>query len=226
MRPGTRTDFDLSLYFAVDSGVPCRFPLVELTEQAIAGGATIVQLRAKTLTALEFFHLGRELLQVTRRHRVPLIINDRLDIMLALDADGVHLGRSDLPLEQARRLAPGKIIGYSANAPEHLIQAVNGGADYIGIGPVFATATKRDTAPTVGIEGIRRLAAQAELPCVAIGGISAQTAEAVTAAGPAGVAVISALMSSANPREMAQRIYAAVMRAKGSMHARGGTATA
>ena len=201
---------DYTLYLATDPGLLGDRRLEEVVETAILNGVTLVQLRDKTATAQALFETGRRLLAITRRHGIPLIVNDRLDLMLALEAAGVHLGQEDLPLEQARRLAHGKIVGCSVSTLEHLRHAEEAGADYVGLGPVFATATKGDTAPALGLAGLRRLAATARVPCVAIGGITAANASAVKATGVAGVCVISAILGAADTARAVRELRGAL----------------
>lgn len=200
---------DYTLYLATDRKLLGRRDMAAVISAAIDAGVTVVQLREKELSAREFFEVGQRLLAVTRRHGVPLIINDRLDIMLALDADGCHLGRGDLPLAVARRLAPGKILGYSVNALEQVAEAVAGGADYIGIGPVFPTGTKSDAGPALGREVLQRITASAGRPCVAIGGISAANAGELRGTGVAGICVISAILAAPDVTAAVRQLRAA-----------------
>ncbi|MDR2619062.1 MAG: thiamine phosphate synthase [Treponema sp.] len=194
----------LSLYLCTDRKLLFGRPLPEAVEAAIAGGVTMVQLREKDAPAREFFDIAREVLALTRSRGVPLIINDRLDIALAAGADGVHLGQSDLPCFEARRIA-GKdfIIGISAHTPEGALSAQRAGADYIGSGAVFPTGSKADVGAVIGIEGIRAVADAVKIPVVGIGGINPGNAASVIAAGAAGVAVISAILSQPDIRAAA-----------------------
>jgi thiamine-phosphate pyrophosphorylase len=164
----------------------------------------MVQLREKEASAGEFFALAKELLALTRPLRVPLIINDRLDIALAAGADGLHIGQSDLPLKEARRVA-GKdfIIGVSAATREEALAAERDGADYIGAGAVFPTGSKTDVSAVIGIEGLKEICAAVKIPVVGIGGIGPGNAPAVMEAGAAGAAVISAILSQPDIREAA-----------------------
>ena len=203
-------NLDFTLYLATDPGLIGARRIEEVIESAILGGVTMVQLRDKTATAQALFETGRRLLAVTRRHGIPLIVNDRLDLMLALDAEGVHLGQQDLPLEQARRLTPGKIVGYSVSTLEQLRHAEQTGADYVGLGPVFATPTKHDAVPPLGLTTLRRLVAAARVPCVAIGGITVANAPAVKATGVAGVCVISAILGAADTAQAVRELRGAL----------------
>ncbi len=189
---------DYTLYLATDRDILGARSLDAAVEEAVRNGVTIVQLREKACSSGEFYAVGERLLKVTRRLGVPLIINDRLDLMLALDADGLHVGRGDLPLARARALAPGKILGYSAHSIADLRHAEACGADYVGIGPVFPTGTKADAAEPLGVAGVAAIAAAARIPCVAIGGINAANAAAVRASGVAGLCVVSAILGAAD----------------------------
>lgn len=181
-------------------------------EAAILGGATLVQLREKDITTREWLRVGEAVLQVCRRHGVPLIINDRVDVALALDADGVHVGPDDMPVALARRLlGPDKVVGASAGTPEEARSAREEGADYVGIGAVFATGSKADAGDPIGLEGLRRVrAAVPGMPAVAIAGVTADNAAAAIEAGADGVAVISAVFAGGNPRDAAARLREAV----------------
>jgi thiamine-phosphate pyrophosphorylase len=195
---------DLILYLCTDRALSLGRPLLRAVEAAVKGGVTMVQLREKEASTGEFFALAKELLALTRPLHIPLIINDRLDIALAAGADGLHIGQSDLPLKEARRIA-GKdfIIGVSAAAPEEALEAERGGADYIGAGAVFPTGSKADVSAVIGLEGLSAICAAVKIPVVAIGGIGPGNAQAVMEAGAAGAAVISAILSQPDIQEAA-----------------------
>lgn len=162
------------------------------------GGATLVQLREKHMSALQLYEQAKAALDVARQRRVQLIINDRVDIALALGATGVHLGQDDLPPEAARRLLGDEaVIGYSTHTVEQALAAATLPIDYLAIGPVFATSTKQDPSPAVGLEGVRtvRKAIQ-NLPLVAIGGITEANAHDAIDAGADSVAMISGLLAT------------------------------
>jgi thiamine-phosphate pyrophosphorylase len=164
----------------------------EQVSQLSAGGATVVQLREKSLSPLEFYHEAEAALQIARKHGVTLIINDRVDIALALKADGVHLGQNDMPPDAARRvLGPRAIIGFSTHNPEQAQLAARMPVDYVAIGPIFTTLTKQAADSPVGLEGIR-LARQVvgKLPLVAIGGITLENYLAVLSAGADAISLI------------------------------------
>ncbi len=197
---------DYTLYLATDPHLLAGRDLVAVVEAAIAGGVTMIQLRDKTAPARELYETGRRLLAVTRRLGVPLIVNDRLDLMLALDADGVHLGAGDLPWEIARKLAPGKLIGGSVNTLADLRRAEAAGLDHVGLGAFRATATKTDAPTALGLKGVRRLVAATRLPCVAIGGITAADAAELARTGVAGLCVISAILAAPDPAAAAREL--------------------
>jgi thiamine-phosphate pyrophosphorylase len=200
----------LKLYLATDSDLAAGRDLCDLVAQAIAAGVTIVQLRDKRADGLTLYQAACSLRAVTRRLGVPLIINDRVDIMLAAGADGVHVGATDLPLAQVRALAPGRLVGYSVTGPVDLEVARHCHADYIGIGPVFPTATKPDASAALGLAGLQCLAAAADLPCVAIGGITPENCAAAIAAGADGVCAISAILGQPDVAAAVQRFCAAL----------------
>ena len=162
-----------------------------------AGGATLVQLREKQLSPKEFYEQARAAVAVAAQCGVQLIINDRVDVALAVGADGVHLGQDDMPPEAARKLLGEKaIVGYSTHNVEQAVEASKLPIDYLAIGPIFVTTTKSDTAPVFGLEGLRAVRqAIGDFPLVAIGGITAANAREVIESGADSVAVISALLA-------------------------------
>lgn len=199
---------DYSLYLVTDRSLSRGRPTAEIVRQAVQGGVTCVQLREKSCGTREFLEEARAVKAVLAGTGVPLIINDRLDVALAAGADGVHLGQRDMPLAEARRLAPsGWIIGVSAESVADAVQAEREGADYVGASPVFATPTKTDTAPPLGLDGLRAVCAAVKIPVVAIGGIHAGNAHAVRAAGAAGLAVVSAIVAAESPRAAAAELW-------------------
>ena len=183
------------------SGLSHAEQVVRLCE----GGATLAQLREKNLSPREFFKQAEEAMRVAREHGVRIIINDRVDIALALKSDGVHLGQNDLPPEAARRLLGDKaIIGFSTHNIEQAIQAAKLPVDYVAIGPIFATSTKKNPDPAVGLLGLLQVRkAVGEMPLVAIGGITRENASDILAAGADAVALISAIISE--PAQIASR---------------------
>lgn len=170
----------------------------EQVERFAAGGATFVQLRDKAASPAEFYRAALDAVAAARRLNVSIIINDRLDVALAVGADGVHLGQDDLPPEAARRIAgPDFIIGYSTHTLEQATGADLGPADYVAIGPVFSTSTKENPDPVVGTELVRMVRSRISKPLVAIGGITLARARSVIEAGADSVAVISDLFATA-----------------------------
>lgn len=193
---------------------------LEVIEEAIQGGADIVQLREKNKTKKELLHIAIELRKLTTEYGVPFIVNDHIDIALAVDADGIHLGQDDLPLEEARRLmGPNKIIGISTHAIEEAIEAEQGGADYIGVGPVYETSSKVDVVDPVGLSYVEEVVAHTSIPFVAIGGIKLHNLDAVLKAGAKRICVISAIVGAHNVKETAtefsQRIKKAHQESRG-----------
>lgn len=207
---------DYSLVLVTDRALARGRPTVDIVRAAVAGGVTCVQLREKTCGTREFLAEARKLLAILRPLGVPLIINDRVDVALAAGADGVHVGQQDLPLADVRRLAPaGWIVGVSAESEADAVRAEQGGADYIGASPVFATPTKTDHAPPLGLDGLRRIRAAVKIPVVAIGGIHAGNAREVIRAGADGLAVVSAIVAAADPRAAAAELRREIEAAKG-----------
>ena len=195
---------DYSLYLVTDRALSLGRSTVEVVRAAIRGGVSCVQLREKGCSTREFMDEARLLKALLAGTGVPLFINDRLDVALAVGADGVHLGQNDLPIADARRLVGNRmIIGISAESVADAIRAEAEGADYIGASPVFTTPTKTDTAPPLGLDGLRAIRRAVQLPLVAIGGINADNAAQVLRAGADGLAVVSAIVSAPCPRTAA-----------------------
>ena len=197
----------LKLYLVTDRDLSLGRPLEEIVSEAVAGGVTMVQLREKDAATGEFVELGRRLMSLLKPLGVPLIINDRVDVALAVDADGVHIGQSDMSYADARRLlGPEKTIGLSVENFEDLEAANKLDVDYIGISPVYGTPTKTDTAEPFGLEGLRKAVEMSVHPTVAIGGMNVATVGEVIAAGTDGVAVVSAICSAESPRDTAAEL--------------------
>ncbi len=196
---------DLSLYLVTDNSNDTeRF--LKTIEEAILGGTTVVQLREKTADTLDFYKLALKVKEITAKYNVPLIINDRVDIALAIDADGVHVGQSDMPCDITRKLiGDDKILGVSANTVEEAKKAQKDGADYIGTGAVFPTSTKSD-AKSVSKEELKQIVKSIDIPVVAIGGISIENAHELADTGISGLSVVSAIMSSDNPKKSSEEL--------------------
>ena len=198
---------DLLLYLVTDRGLSLGRDMEWIVEEAVAGGVTMVQLREKDCSTKEFIELARRLKAALDPSGVPLIINDRVDVALAVDADGVHIGQSDMPYTIARALlGKDKIIGLSVENMAEVEEANALDVDYIGVSPVFSTATKTDTAAPFGLDGLRKAAAMSVHPVVAIGGMNARTAASVMQAGADGIAVVSAIVSAESPRRASEEL--------------------
>ena len=193
---------DYSLYLVTDRSLSKGRSTREVVAAAVSGGVTCVQLREKHWSTREFIDEALGLRPLLREHDIPLIINDRLDIALAVEADGVHLGQSDMPIEMARKIAgTSLVIGISAESTDDALRAEQQGADYIGISPVFSTPTKTDTAPPLGLGGVNNIRGLVDIPLVGIGGINRDNAASVIEAGADGVAVVSAIVSADDPTD-------------------------
>jgi thiamine-phosphate pyrophosphorylase len=198
---------DWSVYIVTDQQAAGERALPEIVRAAIQGGATAVQLRAKVATTREMVALGQALLAITRPASIPLIVNDRLDVALAIEADGAHVGQDDLPAAMARQiLGPERILGVSAETVAQAQQAERDGANYLGVGDVFGTPSKPDAGSPIGIDGLAATVRAVALPVVAIGGITLDNAPAVIAVGAVGVAVISAVVGAADPAAAARQL--------------------
>jgi thiamine-phosphate pyrophosphorylase len=197
----------LRVYLVTDAGMCRGRSLQDVVAAAIRGGVTCVQLREKGAPTRDVFALAMALQPMLLGLGIPFVINDRLDIALACAADGLHLGQTDFPVADARRLLPEQaFIGLSVDSIEDLDAAATLDVDYLGISPVFTTTTKLDTQPPWGLEGLRRARARTALPLVAIGGIHADTASQVFAAGADGVAVVSAICAADDPEKAARQL--------------------
>ena len=201
----------LKLYLVTDRDLSLGRSLEEVVSEAVKGGVTIVQLREKEASTGEFVALARRLMSILKPLGIPLIINDRVDVALAVDADGVHIGQSDMAYADARRLlGPDKIIGLSVESLEDLEAANALDVDYVGISPVYGTPTKTDTAEPFGLEGLRKAVEMSVHPTVAIGGMNARTIGEVMEAGADGVAVVSAICSAEDISKAAKELKAIV----------------
>lgn len=189
---------DYSLYLVTDQDILQGRDFLSCVEQALAGGVTLLQLREKNSSSRDFYTVALQLKDLCQQYHVPLIINDRLDIMMAVDADGLHIGQEDIPLETARQLiGANKLLGYSVSSVEEAVYGA-GFADYLGAGTVFPTNSKSDTGQPIGIAGLQTIKNAVGLPIIAIGGINKENMQTVRAAGIAGIAVISAILAQNN----------------------------
>ncbi|MGD9609682.1 MAG: thiamine phosphate synthase [Desulfovibrionaceae bacterium] len=200
-----RRNLDLGVYLVTDRPAFLGRNPLEVVSAAVAGGASVVQLREKRATTREFVELARALLTLLRPLGVPLVINDRVDVALAAGADGVHVGQDDMDPRDVRGLiGPDKILGLSVTGADEARAARGMPVDYLGAGPVFATATKKDAGAPQGLSGLVTMLDLAEVPVVAIGAITADNAAAVMETGVNGLAVVSAICSAPDPRAAAQ----------------------
>ena len=198
-------EIDLSLYLVTDNSEDVD-KFLNTIEEAIKGGVTVVQIREKTADTLDFYNLALKVKEITSKYDVPLIVNDRVDIALAIDADGVHVGQSDMPCDVTRKLiGQNKILGVSAATVKEAEKAESDGADYIGTGAVFPTATK-DDADSVTKDELIEIVKSIDIPVVAIGGINLDNARELNCTGIAGLSVVSAIMSSDNPKKSSQEL--------------------
>ncbi|QDI89829.1 thiamine phosphate synthase [Salicibibacter halophilus] len=171
--------------------------LLSVMEASLKGGATAIQLRDKESGKQALIEKARALQQLAQRYQVPFIMNDHLDVALAVNADGVHVGQGDFPLTEARKLlGKNKVIGISTHTKEEAIEAEQQGADYIGAGPVFGTSSKDDTEKEIGVDGLKEIVGHVSIPTVAIGGIKLNNTANVAATGVSGIAVISEIVMS------------------------------
>ncbi len=198
---------DWALTVVTDERLSLGRSQVEVVRAAIAGGATVVQLRQKDGATRAMVELGRALRALTREMGVALLVNDRLDVALAVDADGVHVGQEDMPAAVARRLmGSDRLLGVSAATPEEARAAQDDGADYVGVGSVYATGSKSDAGAPIGLAGLAAVADAVHVPVVAIGGIGPGRAADCIRHGADGVAVISAIVSQPEPEAAARAL--------------------
>jgi thiamine-phosphate pyrophosphorylase len=204
-----------NLYIITDQKLAANRSVVQIIKSVILGGVTIIQYREKTADTGVMIKQAQALHEITRKAKIPLIINDRIDVALAIDADGVHVGQKDMPAIKVRKMiGKNMILGVSANTVNEAIQAERDGADYIGAGPVFITLTKPDADPDIGLQGLKEIKEAVSIPVVAIGGINVKNAEDVLKIAD-GIAVISAVMGAKNPRKVAEELSIIVKRHKG-----------
>lgn len=203
------------LYLVTDEKLCLGRPVAEVVEQAVSGGVTAVQLREKNLSTRDFIKRAVQLKKILSAYHVPLIINDRIDIALAAKADGIHVGQNDMPYDLFTKIIPGQMIrGLSVETPEQAAEAEDYKLDYLSVSPVFLTATKSELEHEWGIEGLQRLAANTKHRLVAIGGINKSNAGEVLKAGAKGIAVVSAICSSPDPRTAASELKSIIEKYK------------
>jgi thiamine-phosphate pyrophosphorylase len=186
---------DYSIYLVTDRDLMSTETLEEAVEEAVKGGCTLVQLREKDCSSLDFYNTAINIKRITDKYKVPLLINDRLDIALAVDAAGVHIGQSDLPCSVVRKIiGEDKIIGVSAGTLENAIKAENDGADYIGVGAMYATGTKKDAKHT-SMDELKKIRENISIPIVVIGGINKERITDFNGTDIDGLAIVSAIIS-------------------------------
>lgn len=198
-------NIDLSIYLVTDNSEN-EEKFLKTIENAILGGVSVVQIREKTADTLDFYNLALKVKKITTKHNVPLIINDRVDVALAVDADGVHVGQSDMPCDVTRKLiGKDKILGVSATTIEEAKKAESDGADYIGTGAVFPTSTKAD-AESVTKKDLIDIVNSINIPVVAIGGITKENASELKDTGIKGLSIVSAIMGADNPKKASEEL--------------------
>ena len=195
--------FDTSLYFITDSTGFTEEEFLHRTEAALQGGVTLLQIREKEKTTREYLSLARKVHELTRKYNVPFIIDDRIDIAMAIDAEGVHLGKSDMPIDLARKiLGPDKIIGATAKTVPQALEAWQQGADYLGVGAIYPTTTKVKTVLT-STDTLRDICNAVPIPANAIGGLNQDNIDVLAGIPIAGICVVSAIMKAEDPKQAA-----------------------
>ncbi len=211
-----RRGFALDLYLVTDRLMCAALGIERVVAEAVAGGVTMVQLRDDATPTAELIDVARGLRAILATTGVPLVVNNRVDVAVAAAAGGLHVGQGDLPAAAARAaIGPDAILGLSITDPDQLAAVDTASVDYLGVGPIFATATKLDAAPVMGLAGLAAVRARTHLPIVAIGGIGAPNTAATIRAGADGIAVVSAICTSADPRTAAQALARTVRAGKG-----------
>lgn len=202
-----KSKVNYALYLVTDRNILGDKDLCESIEQAIQGGVGLVQLREKNAKTKEFYRIALKVKEVTDKYSIPLIINDRLDIALAIDADGLHIGADDIPVKIARNLVgPDKILGVSTSNIDEAIEAQSQGADYLGVGAIFSTKTKKD-AESVSLDELKLIKSSVQIPVVGIGGINELNAKEVMSTGVDGISVISAILGKKDVYSAAKDLY-------------------
>ncbi len=197
---------DTTLYFITDSTGFTETDFLYRVEETLKGGVTILQLREKDKSTRDYISIAKKVHTITQRYNVPLIIDDRIDVAMAIDAEGVHLGQSDMPVNIAREiLGENKIIGATAKTTEQALEAYKNGADYLGVGAIYPTTTKVKTIIT-SVDTLKDIVKTVPIPVNAIGGLNVDNISILEKSGIAGVCVVSAMMKSKNPKEEAKKI--------------------
>ena len=205
------TDIDLSLYLIT---TPVE-DMLNIVEKAIAGGVSMVQFRDKTHSYDELIQWGKQLREITSKHNIPFIVNDSLDLAIELKADGLHVGQEDIDAVKVRKtLGENFILGVSAGNIKEARAAESAGADYIGVGDLFGTASKENTGGAIGLDRFKEITHSVSIPSVAIGGITIENTTEAVKAGASGVSVISAIFSSKDPQRASWSLKKAVLGGK------------
>lgn len=200
-----KSQIDLSLYLVTEESIAIE-ELTRIIAESVSGGVSIVQLREKNNSSLSFYKKAAALKQLLNELSIPLVINDRVDIALAIGADGIHIGQDDLPLPVVKKMVPeDMIVGVSVSTLEEALEADRNGADYIGVGSVFPTKTKKD-ATLMALEDLGEICRSVSIPAVAIGGITADNMSALSDSGLSGTAVVSAIMNADNPKAASESL--------------------
>jgi len=194
------------LYLATSQAMSCGRSTIEIVRQALAGGVRLIQLREKDLPLRKFKRLAFKIRAMTKRAGALLIINDRLDVALAVAADGVHLGQDDFPVAEARKIAPDLIIGASSHSLKEALDAQKAGASYVNIGPLFPTKTKEWSREFLGIKKMRRISVKLKISFTVMGGIKAEHIPDLIKAGAETIAVVTAVTAAKNPRMAAEEL--------------------
>ena len=203
------------LHVITDTTQQSKFTHPQLAELAIQGGADTIQFRHKNGSTRELIRIAQEMSAICSQHNIPLIVNDRSDVALAVGAKGTHFGQDDMPVGIGRRILTSEIIiGASARTEEKILKAISEGADYIGYGPIYNTSSKADAEEPKGLDRLHEMCQIAECPVIAIGGITLDTAADVIQAGAHGIAVISAVCGQSDPRKATEELYQEIMNAK------------
>ncbi len=200
-------DVDYSLYLITDRSLVGSKEFYSSIRAALEGGVTLLQVREKDASVQEFYDIGLNLKEMARQYKVPFIVNDRVDIALALDADGVHVGQDDLPPGVIRRIiGPNKILGYSVSNLEQAMEGERVGVDYLGAGPVYPTGSKADASSPIGLEVLKTIKNTVRIPVVGIGGIGLANLAEVKDTGIDGISIISAILSQEDPGQAAREL--------------------
>lgn len=197
---------DTTLYLVTDSTGLTEPEFLARTEQALQGGVTLLQIREKERSTREYIHLAAQVHELAKRYNVPLLVDDRVDVALAVDAEGVHVGQTDMPVDMARRLlGPDKIVGATAKTVPQALEAWQQGADYLGVGAIYPTTTKVVTVIT-STETLADICAAVPIPVNAIGGLNRDNLGVLKGTGIRGICVVSAIMKAADPKAAAQQL--------------------